>query len=1199
MSRRDRRPAPGGFNRWHADPAAGQRPVRLAPGGWLPGFRTGHADVTREAAEQFGFSPAATSILGDAAQDPDFFEWSNPAAHAQTPDEVDDLHDPGSRQVLIQRAQRAFQDWGRRTFERTLARADDEPRVALYWLGYLLHGIEDLAPHAGRTHGEHASGSPGPDHDPAAIALASSYAYQALRAAADGLGPERFDRLRRWDGEGRLSVLEKTSRAVHGSGWDLTPRAIVAYQARGRAYPALHSDPVRWSRDEVLSRVLAAVGAGGGSAPLRARALGPRGVEAASVRGAARARARPERSLGARTTGGRTHAARIARVGAAPAAERGDGFIPLAPRIDRPFADWTVMVYMAGDDANPGGIQYAVDEDLRELKRVGSTDAVHLLAQVDDAKSPEGFRYRLRADTPLAADRLERFPGDLNTGKVSTLVDFVRWAAACYPSRRYALVLWGHGSGHDDEDVYRLVRGQISPRLAAEISRQKLGFFHRTRRNLLERGATRGYGYDDRAHDFLDTHELQDAVRSVAEVLGKPLDLLGFDACLMGMIEISYQIRGCARVFVASERSEPGDGWPYDLALADLPRRPSQDGATLARAIVRACATRYRGETTLSAVDVDAAARVVPPVRALAAALTDLDTFTFARRSAVDCSPSSMDGFRDMGSFLDALQKGAPPAVREAATEARALLGKSVLAAVGGGTGLTVYAPANYLPDLAGGTDALYEQLDFSSDAGWSELLRRLYPVATSPRPRGSRHASLISSAGSQYGLDRHNAHEVLRQVLAPPPADGARDPRWSTRLRRELLQPMAATARQAMQALPPEPGARDVRDALSRTRSARRSRPRKETLRIYVVPGILGSQLTDDKGGLRVVWMDPWGLAVGRDFEALRLDDSGEHDADAATRIRASGLFPALYDRLSLALLARFGPVVEHVAYDWRHPIGSQGDAFAARIARAWGENPQLKVAVVAHSMGGLVTAAACAALTTRGIAWQDRWLGLVALGTPWQGSFDAVLALRAELGSLRTFGKLTNRSPGQLLEVVQTLWGLYGLLPSDPAWLDPAVYAPDPLRPPPRPAALQQATTILRTPPIRTLPVVSDRHPTIVAATLRDGALTTTLGSGDGTVPLTSSTNAGDPSMLRPRFVREPHALLPLDGEAVRAAIDQIDTWRGARSKEAAWAPPPAPAIVPTGHRGELLERLEHEDEITLGDVLSLMPLAGCHQQ
>ena len=237
---------------------------------------------------------------------------------------------------------------------------------------------------------------------------------------------------------------------------------------------------------------------------------------------------------------------------------------------------------MAGDDRNPEGIEYAISQDLAEIKQVGSTDSVHFLVQTDDATGTASYRYRLRKGTDLASDRIERFNGDLNTGSTKTLVDFVQWAHRLFPAKRTALVLWGHGSGHDDQNVYRAVRGSVSPRTAARLAQRRLGFFSGTRRSILEQGPTRGYGYDDTAGDFLDNAELRKVLLQIKEILGRKLDILGFDACLMAMIEVAYQIQDVANMLVASERTEPGDGWWYSRAFRESPP-PSGNNAPQAR----------------------------------------------------------------------------------------------------------------------------------------------------------------------------------------------------------------------------------------------------------------------------------------------------------------------------------------------------------------------------------------------------------------------------------------------------------------------------------------------------------------------------------------------------------------------------------------------------------------------------------------
>jgi hypothetical protein len=1182
---------------------------RLPAGGYLSPGKTGHYDVTREAAEQFGFSPAATAILADAAQDPDFYEFTRPAAHAQTPDEVDRLPE-ADRSAAIDAAVAAYHAWIRDCFARAKATAAEDPRLALYWVGYVLHAIEDLAPHAGRTNGEHAAG-PNPDVDPEAVALASTYTYRALRAMRDGLGADVFDSLRRWDGEGALSFFEKIAKPVHGHVWDL-PGAFRAYEESGDAWKKLGVPRIRWQRDTVISAVVDDL-----AGPAEAR----------------QAPADPEVPTKAQPVAARSGAQ---AAGGAAIAASDDGFVPLSPRTpDRPKAKWTVMVYMAGDDTSPNGIEYAIDQDLRELKKVGSSDGAHLLAQADDAHSPEGYRYRLRSGTPLVADRVESYRGDLNTGRVSTLVDFVRWAKSYYPAERYALVLWGHGSGHDDEDVYRLVRGKVSPRVAAQLARQRLGFFQRTRRTLVELGATRGYGYDDTSSDFLDSRELQEALAQVRRLLGAPLDLLGFDACLMSMVEVAFQIRESARILVASERTEPGDGWPYDRALAALAGTagPAKaNAAALAGDIVSAFGDCYRGSMTLAAVDLARVQDLAAALRGVAKHV-DAPAYDLARRSATNCSPRGADGYRDLGSFLDALagahtRRASPLAT--AARRARQALDRAVLRAVGG-TGLTVYAPSDFDPQIAGGADALYEQLDFAREMGWSAMLGRVFPRIV--RLERAVPAPARAPNGSLHGLDRHNAREVLERFLlettgeapdrgrrgAPRTGVGrnglarkGRDAgyaaavaasselRWSDALRYELLAPMRPAAYAALQKLPPrltpEEAARAARAA---TRSARSKGKgaEPETVRVYLLPGIMGSLLTDARGILRLVWIDPWGLTVGRDFEGLKLDPTGLHDADESTDIRASALLPVVYERLSLALLAEFGPVVEHVPCDWRRSILAQGEELAARIARARRENPRLRVAVVAHSMGGLVGAAAYRKLAGGADAALPWWLGMVALGTPWCGSLEAVLALRGENDLLHKFAKLTSRSPAQVMDVAQTLWGLCGLLPPHmPSLLDPSLYAPGPLARSGA-AALGEALRIVRDPPPNTVAVVSDRQPTLVELAPKDGVIERRFGAGDGTVPLWSSTTSGSGAALPVRYVDQPHALLPLDGAAVRHALELVGQWiTGAPYAPETPAPPQAPIVHRTERDGELLDHLGNPSSVTLGDVLALMPLAGC---
>lgn len=301
-----------------------------------------------------------------------------------------------------------------------------------------------------------------------------------------------------------------------------------------------------------------------------------------------------------------------ARNGTARAGRRNDG-----AAVDR--KPWSFLVYMAGDN----NLEQAGVDDLGEMKKVGTQDGVNVVAQFD---RPSGAtRYLLRAGTPLSRDVVATL-GRQNTGDPQALVKFVEWAVKAYPSDRVALVLWNHGQGWDDTDIYarERVRDARRPR------RIRRAFF----RSSVEKAAAiqrrggvvaRAILLDDGAKDFIDNAELKGALAATRRLLGRKLDLLGMDACLMSMVEVGYQARGAVAFAVGSEETEPGDGWPYDAILRQLATKPSMGGAELGQVVVDAYLRSYRSgreAVTQSLCNLADAPRVSAAVKDLGAALT-------------------------------------------------------------------------------------------------------------------------------------------------------------------------------------------------------------------------------------------------------------------------------------------------------------------------------------------------------------------------------------------------------------------------------------------------------------------------------------------------------------------------------------------------------------------------------------------------
>ena len=198
----------------------------------------------------------------------------------------------------------------------------------------------------------------------------------------------------------------------------------------------------------------------------------------------------------------------------------------------------------------------------------------------------------------------------------------------------------------------------------------------------------------------------------------------------------------------------------------------------------------------------------------------------------------------------------------------------------------------------------------------------------------------------------------------------------------------------------------------------AQRGRELQAGRRVYLLPGIMGSQLGFARGADKppdVLWLDPIDISFGRLTE-LRLTSGS----------RAAPLGAMSYSYLKLALSLRaegFDAVL--LDYDWRRDIGSLGARLAERIAK----DGAREVALIGHSMGGLV---ARAALTH---AAGDRVSQLIMLGTPNAGSLAAVQGFRGTYSVVRKIAMLDLVHSAEFLasHVFASFPGLHELLPSN----------------------------------------------------------------------------------------------------------------------------------------------------------------------
>ena len=198
----------------------------------------------------------------------------------------------------------------------------------------------------------------------------------------------------------------------------------------------------------------------------------------------------------------------------------------------------------------------------------------------------------------------------------------------------------------------------------------------------------------------------------------------------------------------------------------------------------------------------------------------------------------------------------------------------------------------------------------------WGAFLGEVYP----PLGKAAPGVETLPIPTPSTGLDRYNARRILAAVRS-----GAKEG-WIDRLRGELLGP----CRDAVSSLAEQFDRFDPPGGAIEPRSARKGGKRpEENRRILILPGIMGSLLHDRSGKLGAVWIDPWNLVFGDDFDGLKLkwETDGAAggrlktpveplplpvripDADDAVQIEACGVIPLIYDRMALALMHEFGP--------------------------------------------------------------------------------------------------------------------------------------------------------------------------------------------------------------------------------------------------------------------------------------------------
>ena len=189
-----------------------------------------------------------------------------------------------------------------------------------------------------------------------------------------------------------------------------------------------------------------------------------------------------------------------------------------------PLDNWTVAVYIASDN----NLEVAWDMyTLDALLALPSSKKVNVVAMVDLMSTDTIELLEFSGDTYTVIKTYE----DMDTGDGDTFRFFLDEVETMYPAENTCIVPWDHG------------------------------------------GSWIGVCSDDNYDSIITMEELSTALTEAA----LPIDVLAFDACLMSSVEVAYEVSLSDTVtyMVASEKSIPFDGFPYDHMFTPLMEDPT------------------------------------------------------------------------------------------------------------------------------------------------------------------------------------------------------------------------------------------------------------------------------------------------------------------------------------------------------------------------------------------------------------------------------------------------------------------------------------------------------------------------------------------------------------------------------------------------------------------------------------------------
>lgn len=419
-------------------------------------------------------------------------------------------------------------------------------------------------------------------------------------------------------------------------------------------------------------------------------------------------------------------------------------FMLACPDPEPPLTNWTILVHFAIDN----NIDYSFEENfglmtnylntLESIEANDTDDMLDIVVLMDcynqsgyDSPFEDGYFHLTGGDF---MDDLEVPFAEINSGSVDDGKAFIDWAVENYPAGRHFYSIFNHGSGFDDLNIE----------------------------------GTYGIGFDDSDDDSLSHNEVSQLASYLAAKTHKKIDLLYMYACLMGGVELAWEVRDSADYLMFSEEVFPAEEWSYE-ALDVINSDPFVSGGDIGQAFCDSADdyftnTSYR-TFTLSVIDLAEIGDLYNSIDSFGAAaaadiIADSDNTDYYAESVIQTQAMYTEYYIDLGHYMTNIIASGDisSSVKTLAQQVANDIDAAVYCLSENGnpnaTGLTIF----HNPVVAGSSYSLtfYQNLLTFSDNAWVDYLVEM-------------DGTVIIPPGDSYEPDNSFAEAKPITVDAPP----------------------------------------------------------------------------------------------------------------------------------------------------------------------------------------------------------------------------------------------------------------------------------------------------------------------------------------------------------------------------------------------------------------------------------------------